>query len=128
MTSLPSSGTRWTNQITIAPARSAGASFFFGLPRCRCVGGGEKLVPVAGAAGSFTFCLRRLTGEAARGVARLQSFWVQVVTQNGGHVTMALLVLGLIVFLGAHSIRIFANGWRRRQVARFGGEGLWKGN
>jgi uncharacterized membrane protein len=39
---------------------------------------------------------------------------------------MLLLILGLAVFLGAHSIRIFANDWRRRQVARLG-EGSWKG-
>ena len=39
---------------------------------------------------------------------------------------MAVLILGLIIFLGAHSMRIFANDWRRRQVARLG-EGPWKG-
>ena len=39
---------------------------------------------------------------------------------------MALLILGLAVFLGAHSIRIFAEDWRRRQIARLG-EGPWKG-
>lgn len=39
---------------------------------------------------------------------------------------MTLLILGLVIFLGVHSIRIFANDWRRRQVARLG-EGPWKG-
>jgi uncharacterized membrane protein len=39
---------------------------------------------------------------------------------------MALLILGLVIFLGVHSIRIFANDWRRRQVAHLG-EGPWKG-
>ena len=39
---------------------------------------------------------------------------------------MALLVFGLIVFLGLHSIRIFAESGRRRTIARMG-EGPWKG-
>ena len=39
---------------------------------------------------------------------------------------MSLLILGLIVFLGAHSLRIFADPWRGAQIARFG-EGPWKG-
>ena len=33
---------------------------------------------------------------------------------------MWLLILGLVVFLGAHSIRIVADGWRAKQVARMG--------
>jgi uncharacterized membrane protein len=39
---------------------------------------------------------------------------------------MTLLILGLAVFLGVHSVRIFADGWRQRSVARLG-EGAWKG-
>jgi len=39
---------------------------------------------------------------------------------------MSLLILGLIVFLGAHSVRIFADSWRKAQIARIG-EGPWKG-
>lgn len=39
---------------------------------------------------------------------------------------MAVLILGLVLFLGMHSIRIVANGWRSRQVARLGEKG-WKG-
>ncbi len=39
---------------------------------------------------------------------------------------MTFLILGLIVFLGLHSIRIFADGWRSAQVQRLG-EGAWKG-
>jgi len=39
---------------------------------------------------------------------------------------MLILIAGLIVFLGVHSLRIVADGWRSRQVERFG-EGLWKG-
>jgi uncharacterized membrane protein len=39
---------------------------------------------------------------------------------------MSVLILGLLVFLGAHSVRIFADGWRNRQLARLG-EGKWKG-
>jgi uncharacterized membrane protein len=38
---------------------------------------------------------------------------------------MELLILGLVLFLGAHSVRIFAEGWRTRQVARLGPNG-WK--
>ncbi len=39
---------------------------------------------------------------------------------------MTLLIIGLIVFLGLHSVSIVAPGWRNAQVARFG-EGSWKG-
>lgn len=39
---------------------------------------------------------------------------------------MTLLILGLVLFLGAHSVRIFANDWRSRQIARLGEKG-WKG-
>ncbi len=38
---------------------------------------------------------------------------------------MPWLVAGLIVFLGLHSIRIFADDWRSAQVARFGAGG-WR--
>jgi uncharacterized membrane protein len=33
---------------------------------------------------------------------------------------MPILILGLVIFLGAHSVRIFADGWRTRMVARIG--------
>ncbi len=39
---------------------------------------------------------------------------------------MTVLILGLLLFLGAHSVRIFADDWRSRQIARLGG-GKWKG-
>lgn len=39
---------------------------------------------------------------------------------------MGQLALGLILFLGVHSIRLFAAGWRERQIARLGANG-WKG-
>jgi uncharacterized membrane protein len=39
---------------------------------------------------------------------------------------MTILILGLLVFLGAHSTRIFADDWRTAQVKRLG-EGAWKG-
>jgi uncharacterized membrane protein len=39
---------------------------------------------------------------------------------------MSLLILGLIVFLGAHSVRVFADSWRSAQIARIG-EKPWKG-
>lgn len=38
---------------------------------------------------------------------------------------MNMLVLGLVIFLGVHSVRIVADGWRGAQIARFG-EGAWK--
>ena len=40
--------------------------------------------------------------------------------------TMSILILGLIVFLGVHSTRIVADGWRTAQLKRLG-EGAWKG-
>ena len=39
---------------------------------------------------------------------------------------MTVLLLGLILFLGVHSVRIFAEGWRTAQIAQRG-EGAWKG-
>jgi uncharacterized membrane protein len=39
---------------------------------------------------------------------------------------MTYLILGLIIFLGAHSVRIFAEDWRTRTIARVGTYG-WKG-
>jgi uncharacterized membrane protein len=39
---------------------------------------------------------------------------------------MSYLVLGLIIFLGAHSVRIFAEDWRARSIARIGPL-PWKG-
>ena len=39
---------------------------------------------------------------------------------------MAILVLGLIIFLGLHSTRIFAESGREKAIARLG-EGPWKG-
>lgn len=39
---------------------------------------------------------------------------------------MSILILGLILFLGVHSTRIFADGWRTRTIARIG-EKPWKG-
>lgn len=41
-------------------------------------------------------------------------------------VTMSILVLGLILFLGVHSVSIVAPGWRDAQIAQRG-ERVWKG-
>ena len=39
---------------------------------------------------------------------------------------MNILIAGLIIFLGLHSVRIVADGWRSRKLAQWG-EGAWKG-
>lgn len=39
---------------------------------------------------------------------------------------MTLLILGLLIFLGVHSVRIVADDWRTRQIARLGLM-RWKG-
>ena len=39
---------------------------------------------------------------------------------------MSILIIGLIIFLGLHSMRIFADGWRGDKKAQWG-EGAWKG-
>ena len=39
---------------------------------------------------------------------------------------MALLIAGLVIFLGVHSVSIFAPAWRDAQLARLGA-GAWKG-
>lgn len=39
---------------------------------------------------------------------------------------VSILILGLVIFLGVHSIRIVAGDWRTQQIARLGA-GPWKG-
>ena len=39
---------------------------------------------------------------------------------------MWMLILGLVLFLGAHSVRIFGEAWRARTIDRLGA-GAWKG-
>lgn len=39
---------------------------------------------------------------------------------------MSILILGLVIFLGVHSVRIFADDWRTAQRARIGAL-AWKG-
>ena len=39
---------------------------------------------------------------------------------------MLTLVAGLVLFLGAHSVRVFADGWRTATIAQVGDKG-WKG-
>lgn len=39
---------------------------------------------------------------------------------------MLFLILGLVLFLGSHSVRIFADDWRSARIAAMG-EGAWKG-
>jgi len=39
---------------------------------------------------------------------------------------MALFIAGLVIFLGVHSTRIFAEGWRAERIRRMG-EKPWKG-
>ena len=39
---------------------------------------------------------------------------------------MLVLILGLVIFLGVHSVRIFADDWRSRTIARIG-DARWKG-
>ena len=39
---------------------------------------------------------------------------------------MLIMIAGLIVFLGVHSVRIFAGGWRTAQIARMGALS-WRG-
>jgi uncharacterized membrane protein len=39
---------------------------------------------------------------------------------------MAILIIGLVLFLGVHSTRVFADGWRAATIARIGDK-PWKG-
>src|SRR5262245_56698561 len=39
---------------------------------------------------------------------------------------MGWLIVGLLIFLGAHSVRIFAEEWRTQRIARLGDK-RWKG-
>ena len=40
--------------------------------------------------------------------------------------SLVWLVIGLVIFLGAHSVRIFAEEWRKAQIERIGHQ-RWKG-
>ncbi|MEA2117234.1 NnrU family protein [Halovibrio sp. HP20-50] len=33
---------------------------------------------------------------------------------------MTIMIIGLLIFLGSHSVRIFAENWRQQQIAKFG--------
>src|SRR5690606_36974729 len=37
-----------------------------------------------------------------------------------GRIIMTILILGLVVFLGVHSVRIVADDWRTAQIERMG--------
>ena len=39
---------------------------------------------------------------------------------------MIVLILGLVILLGTHSVRIYADDWRESQISRLG-ENTWKG-
>ncbi len=39
---------------------------------------------------------------------------------------MWILILGLVLFIGTHSVRVYAGGWRARMIDRLGGN-AWKG-
>ncbi|MGN6764584.1 MAG: NnrU family protein, partial [Rhizobiaceae bacterium] len=39
---------------------------------------------------------------------------------------MSVLIIGLILFLGAHSVRIVAPAWRDQRIASMG-QGPWRG-
>lgn len=39
---------------------------------------------------------------------------------------MSVLILGMLIFLGVHSVRIVAEGWRKAWIAQMGEKG-WKG-
>jgi uncharacterized membrane protein len=56
---------------------------------------------------------------------RLPSALSEHIPTQGGS-PMALLVLGLVIFLGLHSTRIVSESGREKAIARFG-EGAWKG-
>jgi uncharacterized membrane protein len=43
----------------------------------------------------------------------------------GKELYMAILILGLLIFLGVHSTRIFADDWRSAQISRRGAQ-AWK--
>ena len=70
MTSSPSSGTQWTNQITIAPAPSAGVFFHLKAPEVAGVAVEAKSSRRPRAARNIAFCLHRHTGEAAPKIAQ----------------------------------------------------------
>jgi len=39
---------------------------------------------------------------------------------------MSLFILGLVLFLGSHSVRVFADGWRSKMIENMG-EKMFKG-
>jgi uncharacterized membrane protein len=66
-----------------------------------------------------------LATNVSRAILADRSATMPSITQRL-HTAMSLLILGLLLFLGAHSVRVFAETWRTRMLARWG-EGAWKG-
>ena len=51
--------------------------------------------------------------------------WLRLALSSSQPAHMPLLVLGLVLFLGIHSVRIFADDWRSAQIVQRGAK-LWK--
>jgi uncharacterized membrane protein len=66
-----------------------------------------------------------LAGAGARSACESRSHGTAA-NDNKTEFYVAILILGLIVFLGIHCARLVAPSWRDAQVARFG-EQRWKG-
>ena len=69
---------------------------------------------------------KRRRSRVAFGAAGRVTFRRDGQFQSQGGFPMAILVLGLIIFLGLHSTRIVSESGRERAIARLG-EGPWKG-
>jgi len=59
------------------------------------------------------------------GTSRLEASYFEPARPIGWMMQMAILIIGLIAFLGLHLLRVVADPWRARQVAALG-EVRWK--
>jgi len=50
----------------------------------------------------------------------IAAIWIRCAFDRPGKSSMPILILGLVLFLGAHSVHMLAPGWRKRAIARIG--------
>ena len=101
----------WEGAVRLAARRAPGGA---GLPRAHRLRCAAAAVTRGGEPARAASCGRRACRPER---ARLAAF--------RGVLRMTTLIAGLVLFLGAHSVRIFADGWRSAQIAR-AGVGAWK--
>ncbi|ABN87604.1 NnrU protein [Burkholderia pseudomallei 668] len=113
-------------------ARDASRARSLRTSAARPVAGAAQAVPSSVASrrrGARSATVRRMRTPAARGVRCTAAACAGSADNKispPGDMFMLVLILGLVIFLGTHSIRLVAGDWRAAQIATLG-EPRWKG-